>query len=365
MHISELDTPSLLLDLDIMERNLRRMGEYCTQHNIALRPHIKTHKIPAIAKLQIAHGAHGITAAKPSEAAVMSEGGIDDIFIAYPIVSAAKANALVDLMQRGTRISVSLDSVEAAECLSQAAAARGLKMPLLVEIDTGFHRCGVATPAGAVALAQTIDRLPGAIFGGLMYYPGHMFVPIDEQQPLREKVNEAVEAAYTALTTAGFAISTVTGGSSPTAYTGHLFSHTTEIRPGMYHLNDRNLVEAGFATLADCALTVLATVVSTAVPGQVILDGGSKTFSSDRLLTGNHKGHGAIVEDPNALLFGLSEEHGHVNITSSSRHYRIGERLRIVPNHVCTAINMHDRIYGIRNDEVVEIWPVAARGKVQ
>lgn len=295
----------------------------------------------------------------------MSEGGIDDILIAYPIVSSAKANALVDLAEKGTRISVSLDSAEAAQCLSQAAAARGLKMPLLVEIDAGFHRCGVATPADAIALAQIIDRLPGAKFGGLMYYPGHMFVPLEEQPPLREKVNEAIEAAYQALTSAGFSISTITGGSSPTAYTGHLFSHTTEIRPGMYHLNDRNLVEAGFATLPECALTVLTTVVSIAVPGQVILDGGSKTFSSDRLLTGNHKGHGAIVEDPGAVLFGLSEEHGHVNIAASSRQYRIGEHLRIVPNHVCTTINMHDRIYGIRNDEVVEIWPIAARGKVQ
>ncbi len=365
MHISELDTPSLLLDLDVMERNLRRMGEYCSSTGLSLRPHIKTHKIPAIAKMQIAHGAKGITAAKPSEAAVMSEGGLDDILIAYPIVSTAKANVLVDLMEKGTSISVSLDSTEAAQCLAQAAASRGLKIPLLIEIDAGFHRCGVATPADAVALAQAIDRLPGATFGGLMYYPGHMFVPAEEQTPLREKVNEAVEAAYDALTSAGFVIPTVTGGSSPTAYTGHLFRHTTEIRPGMYHLNDRNLVEAGFATLADCALTVLATVVSTSVPGQVILDGGSKTFSSDRLLTGNHKGHGAILEDPDAVLFGLSEEHGHVNIASSSRRYRIGERLRLVPNHVCATINMHDRIYGIRNDQVVEIWPVAARGKVQ
>lgn len=364
MHISELDTPSLLLDLDVLERNLRRMSEYCAKTGIALRPHIKTHKIPELARLQKAHGAMGITAAKVSEARVMAISGIDDILLAYPIVSDTKANSLVELCEHA-RTSISIDSADAAECLSRAASATAHHLNVLVEIDVGFGRCGVQTPQAAVELAQLIDRLPGITFDGLMFYPGHMFVPTETQNALLQEVNDRVDASVEALRKSGLTVNTVSGGSSPTAYRSHEFHHLTEIRPGMYPLNDRNLVEGGFATLADCALTVLTTVISTAVPGRAIFDGGSKTFSSDRLLTGNNKGCGAVLEDQDAIFYAMSEEHGHLDITSSSRTYRLGERLRVVPNHVCTTINMHDRIYGIRNDEVELIWKVAARGCVQ
>jgi D-serine deaminase-like pyridoxal phosphate-dependent protein len=365
MHISELDTPSLLLDLDVMERNIARMAAYCKQSHIALRPHIKTHKIPAIAQRQIAAGAIGITAAKPSEALIMADGGMSDILIAYPIVSPAKAEILASLIARGITISVSLDSPEAAECLAAAAHRVGVTISLLVEIDVGFGRCGVASPEQAVALATTISRLPGARFGGLMYYPGHLFVKPPDQDRLIEEVDEKVEATYAALSAAGFEIPVVSGGSTPTALRSAEFSHLTEIRPGMYPLNDRNLVEGGFARVENCALTVLTTVVSTAVAGRAILDGGSKTFSSDRLLTGDGRGFGLVVNDPGVLFYTMSEEHGHLDIRESTTAYKVGQHVRVIPNHVCTTINMHNTIYAIRGDQVEDVWKVAARGCVR
>jgi D-serine deaminase-like pyridoxal phosphate-dependent protein len=364
MHISQLDTPSVLVDLDILESNLQKMEEYCANTGMALRPHIKTHKIPELAHMQIAHGAIGITAAKPSEAAIMAAGGLDDIFVAYPIISKQKADALLALSE-SARLSVSVDSLEAAECLAQSSDARRYDLPILVEIDTGFGRCGVGSAQAAVDLALKIEKLQGAHFGGLMFYPGHMMVPLEKQNELLPTVNAAVESAYEAMIKAGLDVRVVSGGSTPMAYRSQEFSHLTEIRPGMYLLNDRNLVRGGFATMEECALTVLTTVVSNAVSNRVILDGGSKTFSSDRLLTGDHHGHGVVVEDPDAVFFGLSEEHGHLDVTSSDHTYRLGDRLRILPNHVCTTINMHDTIYGVRGDNVEKVWKVAARGRVQ
>ena len=364
MHISQLDTPSVLVDLDILEKNLKRMEQYCASTGMKLRPHIKTHKIPELAHMQIAYGAIGITAAKPSEAAIMAQGGIGDIFVAYPIISKQKSDALLALSET-THLSVSVDSIEAAQCLAESSHAHNYDLPVLVEIDTGFGRCGVPNAQAALDLALQIEKLPGTHFGGLMFYPGHMMVPLDKQNELLPKVNEAVESAYEALIDAGLRVDVVSGGSSPMAYRSTEFSHLTEIRPGMYLLNDRNLVQGGFAVLEACALTVLTTVVSKAVSNRVILDGGSKTFSSDRLLTGTHTGHGLVLEDHDALFFGLSEEHGHLDVTTSSHNYKLGERLRIVPNHVCTTINMHDTIYGVRGEHVEKVWTVAARGRVQ
>jgi D-serine deaminase-like pyridoxal phosphate-dependent protein len=364
MLLDDLETPAVLIDLDVMERNLVQLADYTRTTGVALRPHIKTHKIPAIALRQIALGAVGIAAAKPTEAEVMADAGVQDIMLAYPVVAAVKANRLARLAER-TRISVSVDSREAAECVARSFHAAGRTVDLLVEIDVGFSRCGVQSAPAAAELALLMARLPGAEFAGIMFYPGHMMVPPAQQEPLLREVNARVEATYAAIAAAGLPIARVSGGSTPMAYRSHEFSHITEIRPGMYPLNDRNLVQGGFATLDDCALTVMTSVVSTAVPQRVILDAGSKTFSSDRLLTGDHTGHGTIVDDADALLFGLSEEHGHVDIGRSSHQYRIGERLRVVPNHVCATINLHDRVYGIRGQSVECIWDVAARGHVQ
>jgi Predicted amino acid aldolase or racemase len=365
MHITDLDTPCLVLDLDVMERNLQSMADYCKTVKVGLRPHIKTHKIPVIAKMQLAAGAIGITAAKPSEAAIMAAAGVRDILIAYPVVSAVKADLLARLVAEGASITVSLDSLASAQCLSAAAVRAEQRFTLLVEIDVGFGRCGVATPELAIELARQITTLPGVRFGGLMYYAGHIFAKGADQDRKLADVNGRVEAAIDALKAAGFDVPIVSGGSSPTARRSAEFTHLTEIRPGMYPLNDRNLLEAGYATVEECALRVLATVVSTAVSGHAILDCGSKTLSSDRLLTGDNVGFGLVVEDGGAVLEKLSEEHGHLNLLRSEHGYRVGDRVSIIPNHVCTTINMHNIIYVARKGDVVGTWEIAARGCVR
>jgi D-serine deaminase-like pyridoxal phosphate-dependent protein len=364
MHFNELDTPAVIVDLDIMERNMQRLAAYCREHSVALRPHTKTHKIPELAKLQIQYGACGITVAKVSEARVMRDAGIDDILIAYPIVAQHKARELAHLAAN-TKITVSLDSLEAAQSISLSAAERAVRVGILVEVDVGLHRCGVGSAEDAVALARKILIQPNLDFRGIMFYPGHMMAPVARQRELLTPVNQFMDEVYAAFARAGIPIQVVSGGSTPTAFLSAEFHGLTEIRPGMYPFYDRNMVGAEVVPVESCALSVVVTVVSTAVSGRVILDGGSKTFSSDRFLAGHGRGFGMVVQDPAAEFEAMSEEHGHLSVAASKRAYRLGERLQIIPNHVCTTINMHERIYGVRGGQVEVSWPVAGHGKLQ
>jgi D-serine deaminase-like pyridoxal phosphate-dependent protein len=369
MRIHDLETPAVLIDLDIMERNLARMAEYCRQHGLALRPHAKTHKIPELAHRQIKSGASGITVAKLGEAEVMVDAGLTDLLIAYPIIGREKTERLAALAERAS-LMVSLDSERAAREISRSAHERGVRIGLLVELDIGFRRCGIPQPEEAVALARLIQDLPNVDFRGLMFYPGHFMVPEPERRRLLEETNARLQCFYEAFDRAGLPIEIVSGGSTPTAYISHEFLGVTEIRPGMYIFNDRTMVGLGVARLEECALSVLVTVVSTAVPGRAIVDGGSKTLSSDRYrighpTIGDGRGFGLVREDPEAELEALSEEHGHLDISRSRRRYRIGERLTIIPNHVCAVVNLHDEVYGIRGDHVEAVWRVAARGRVR
>ena len=364
MHISELETPAVIVDLDVMERNLSRVADYCRTHQLLLRPHTKTHKIPELAKRQIASGATGITVAKLGEAEVMLDAGIDDILIAYPIVGADKTARLARIAERA-KIRVSLDSEEAAREISAAAKRQGVSIGILIEMDVGFERCGFSNESDLVTLAQKVTELPGLEFKGLMFFPGHFGVEPEERASLREKVNEFLERTLAAFERAGVPVAVVSGGSTPTAYEGGSFYGVNEVRPGTYIFNDRNTVAVSAASLADCALSVLVTVVSTAVNGHAVVDGGSKTFSYDRFQGGDGKGFGIVKEDPAAEVERFSEEHGHMNIAGSERSYRVGDRISIIPNHVCTTVNMHDEIYGVRGEQVEEVWRVAARGKVR
>ena len=363
MRIEELDTPAVVIDLDIMDSNLARMADYAKSKSIALRPHSKTHKIPDIAKAQIAGGACGIVVAKPGEARVMAEGGVNNIMIGYPLVTPAKAATAAELARKET-ICVSLDSPEAVKALGDAAENNGSRIGVLVEIDVGFHRCGVEKPQQAVTLARETMRHANLDFLGLMFYPGHLAKPPEEQPPFIAEVNRILDSFYQAFRNERIDIKVVSGGSTPTAYRSHEFMGVTEIRPGMYLLNDGNLVRLGVSKLEDCALDVLVTVASTAVPGRAIIDGGSKTFSSDRS-KGDKSVFGIVREDPDTDFVALSEEHGHFDISGSHRTFHVGERLRILPNHVCATVNLHDRLYGYRNGVVEHVWNIAGRGKVQ
>lgn len=364
MLVSDLETPAVVVDLDVMERNLTRMADYCRAQNLKLRPHTKSHKIPELAKLQLAHGANGITVAKIGEAQVMFDASITDILIAYPVVGLGKAEKLIQLAAHAD-VTVALDSIEVAQAISNEAGRKGVGVGILVELDVGFRRCGLANEEEALTLAQKISELPKLELKGLMFFPGHFVVGEKERADLRAGVNDLLNRTVAKFKRAGLPLTVISGGSTPTAMEGHLFYGVNEIRPGMYIFNDRNMVGIGVAHLNDCALSVIATVVSTSVQGRAIIDAGSKTFSSDRYLAGDGKGFGMIKEDPDAALEHLSEEHGHMNIKRSSRSYRVGERLTIVPNHVCSTLNMHNKIHGVRGERVETVWDVVARGKVQ
>ena len=364
MNIEELETPALVVDLDILERNINRLADYGREHHIRIRPHTKTHKIPAIARMQIEAGASGITVAKPGEAEVMANAGLDDILVAYPVFGQEKWAKLARIAKDHT-LTVGLDAEETAQGLSAAAAAAGSRIGVLVEFDAGMHRCGVCTSAEVVRLAQTVDRLPGLHFRGVMFYPGHIWDTPGEQETALGQVSQQLEEVVAELQKNGLHCEVVSGGSTPTALNSHSIKGVTEIRPGTYVFNDRNTVGVGACTLDDCALQVVATVVSTAVPGRAMIDGGSKTFSSDRWKSGGGSTLGHIQGHPEIEFTGMSEEHGHLDLHEAAGKIHVGDKLWIVPNHVCACVNMHDVMYFHRNGTVEGCWPIAGRGKVR
>ncbi len=364
MHISELDTPAVVIDLSILERNLGEMADYCVGHGLALRPHTKTHKIPAIARMQISHGAKGITVAKLGEAEVMADAGLHDLLIAYPIVGARKLERLVTLARRA-RVVVSTDTAEVARAISDAAGQAGVKVDLLAEMDAGLRRCGVQSADALVAVALEMARLPHAEFLGFLVFPGHVRAHPDHQAPVLKEIDARLQEAQDSLLRLGVQVRVVSGGSTPTAYRSHVMKTVTEIRPGTYVFNDMNTVATGAADISHCAVTVHVTVVSVAVKGRAVIDGGSKTFSSDPLRGGEGRGFGFCPEHEDVVLESMSEEHGHLNVESSSASFKIGDRLRFIPNHVCTTVNMHNEVWCIRGEEVVERWDVLGRGMVR
>lgn len=361
MHISEIDTPALLLDLDVMEHNLKRAQDYCDTHGIQLRPHMKTHKTPEIGLKQVGLGAVGLTCAKIGEAEVMADAGVKDLMIAYPIWGETKLKRLVALADRCT-LTVVFDSHEVAEGISAAAHAAGIRIGALVEMDTGMHRCGVTPGPELTALCRKVADLPGLEFRGLMSYQGFVAGSIPEREALMRAENERISGIVESLAGAGLPVEVVSGGTSPSLFLSHHTPVITENRSGTYVFNDRNMVASGAVTWDDCALRVAVTVVSNAVPGQIIVDGGSKTFTSDRSA---FEGFGRFVEDPDLVLEKMNEEHGYVSLKGSGRKHAIGDRLHVIPNHVCVTMNMHDEVWVHQEGEVVDRWHIAARGKVR
>jgi D-serine deaminase-like pyridoxal phosphate-dependent protein len=362
MTIHDLDTPALLIDGNVLDLNLRKMAKYCNDHKLALRPHTKTHKMPGIAQLQLQHGAAGITVAKLGEAEVMADGGIEDILIVYPLWGEKKWTRLVDLGGR-VRITVAIDSLAVATGISQAAKAAGKEIGIRAEFDTGFHRCGWPITAESMDQIQRMIALPGLRWDGILVYPGHiMGNGIIREQDI-EHENETMDALFDLLGSASIPYPVVSGGNTPAAFVSHRFHGLTEIRPGTYVFNDRNTVDAESAAFDDCALTVLVTVVSRSASQRAIIDSGSKTLSADPLLSGDRLGYGYVLGHPELKLEELSEEHGHLSVPADST-IKIGDRLRVIPNHVCTCINLHDRVFVVEGEHVVDEWKVAARGKV-
>ena len=363
MNVSEIETPALVVDLDILERNLSRVASYAREHRLRLRPHTKTHKSIRLARRQLESGAGGLTVAKVSEAEVMLGAEPENVLVAYPIVGRAKLERLMAVARR-TRVTVALDSMFTALELSAAARASGVQGGVLAEVDVGLGRVGVSPGEPLLELARGIRGLSNLSLEGIAFYPGHVKSWDPASQAAFAGVAELLGRILSDFRRAGIEVRTVSGGSTPTLFHSHEMPGLTEIRPGTYIFNDVNTVHSGGCAWEDCAATVLATVVSTARPGQMIVDGGSKTFSSDRLANPADATFGRLTDAPSARFHKMNEEHGFIDITQVQRQFAIGDRVRIVPNHICVAVNLHEQVYGLRGDAVEEIWKVDARGKL-
>ncbi|RWA62082.1 D-TA family PLP-dependent enzyme [Mesorhizobium sp.] len=348
--IDDLDTPAILIDAARAEANIRKAQAHADRHGLKLRPHIKTHKLPYWAKKQVAAGAVGITCQKIGEAEVMADAGLTDIFLPYNILGRTKLERLKALHGRVT-LSVTADSKETLEGLAATFADAGHALQVLVECDTGMGRCGVQTAAEALALAKAVDSAKGLTFGGLMTYPA---------AGKQAEAETWLAGAKQALAAAGLECQRISSGGTPDMWRSGDDSVVTEYRPGTYIYLDRYQVAKGVGRLDDCALTVLATVVSHPTPTRAILDSGSKALSSDTLGLADF---GELLGMPGARVTGLSEEHGNVTLSGDAK-LRIGERVRVVPDHCCVVTNLFDQVHLIDGDKVLETLPVAARGRM-
>jgi D-serine deaminase-like pyridoxal phosphate-dependent protein len=350
--LNHLNTLAVVVDLDVARRNIARFQAYADAHGLKVRPHIKTHKLPEVARMQVDAGAIGITCQKVSEAEAMVEGSpeIRDVLITYNIVGTEKLSRLKALARR-VRLSVVADNATVVDGLSDAFAAEPEPLPVLVECNTGADRCGVASPREAAELARRIAGKPGLVFGGLMTYPA-----VDAAAAVEAFMTEAKGL----IETDGLAVPVITSGGTPSMMSAADAPVVTEYRPGTYVYNDRSLVSRGVASWNDCALVVLATVVSIPAPNRAIIDAGSKVLTSDLL---GQTGYGHVLGRDDITVDQLSEEHGRLVSTGPIR-LKVGDRVRVIPNHACVVTNMVNTVYVMTDALRIEPWVVVARGCV-
>ena len=354
-------TPSLRISAEIARKNILSMQAYCNQHHLKLRPHTKTHKSIRMAKEQMAAGAAGLTVAKAGEAEVMSHAS-NDIMIAYPAVGSSRLRRVMDLAKTN-QLRIGIDSRDAAEILQSASRNAGVKLGIMVDVEVGFHRTGVLDPELAIELCEFVSKQNHLILEGLMCFPGHIQPSSDDA--LWQGYEASLERVIVELKRKGIEAKTISGGSTPTAKMSHRNRFLNEIRPGTYIYNDLNEVRLGVCSWDDCAARVLATVVSVPEPNKFVVDAGSKTLSSDRNSVDPDKaGFGHVVDYPTAKIMRLSEEHGEVVIPAEqleSKKPKVGDRVWIIPNHICVCVNLQNHYYLIDEGQLV-VMPVDARG---
>jgi D-serine deaminase-like pyridoxal phosphate-dependent protein len=363
------DTPDVVVDLGRLEANIARAAALTAAHGLDLRPHVKTHKMLQVASRQIDAGAVGIQVAKLAEAEVFARAGVANIFVGYPLVGPRKIARLIELLEEtNATISLATDSFEVALPLAAAAAAAGRTLPLLIEVDTGLRRLGVLPGEPTIALAKRIAGVDGVELVGLFTHEGHVYTQADSIEEKREMTQlacaEIVETAE-AIRAAGIPLSTVSVGSSGTFRFAVECPGITEARPGTYVFNDLSQLIQGSATTADIAAFVVATVVGRPEATRAVIDAGSKVLTSDRLIASDPRNtHGEVVGRPGAYVTRLSEEHGLLELPPGT-DIRIGDRIAIVPNHICPVINLTDSVAVVSEGVLTERWAVAARGRVQ
>lgn len=349
MHFSELDTPALCVDLDVLEKNIFDLQSACDRLDIPLRVHTKTHKTPAIARQQIAAGAIGIVSQKIGEAEPMAEIGIEDILIPYNIVGKPKLERLTRLIKKGiSTITVACDSSVTVDGLSQAATTAGCTIRVIVEMDTGGGRVGTQSPANTLALARHIDQSPGLDFMGVMTYPSN-----ERARPFLDEVRDLTNRA-------GLPLHIISGGGTGSEEISKSLG-CTETRIGSYAWEGMTRVgKREDLNPKRCPLRMVVTVVSTSRPGQAIVDAGMKAFTSYPPIP-----HGYCLEYPEIFFKGMSVEHGHLDLSANNQDLKVGEVLSFIPLHGGMTTNLHDRLYAIRDGEVVEEWAVEGRGRAQ
>lgn len=348
--LETIETPAVLVDADIADANLLRWQRHCDDLGLANRPHIKTHRASAWARRQIELGARGVTVQTIGEAEVMADAGITDLFLTTNVLGAAKLARLGTVAKRVSMAVVS-DSNEVIDAVAGAARDAGTTISVLVECDTGGARCGLADPQAIASLAAKIRNTAGVTFGGLMTYPA---------AGKRLQSEQALNAALSACKAAGIEVPRVSSGGTPDSWKDEGLAPVTEYRAGTYIYHDRSLLARGVAKLEQCAMTVLATVVSRPTPERAILDAGSKTLTSDLL---GLEGFGMILEHPEAQIYQLNEEHGLVDVSRCAVPPHVGDRVHVLPNHTCVVANLFDRVFIISCGKLVGALPVDARGK--
>ncbi|MEJ7655258.1 MAG: alanine racemase [Chloroflexia bacterium] len=366
MKLGDVDTPAVVIERTRLERNIAAMAAAAREAGVALRPHAKTHKLPAIAHMQLAAGAVGITVAKVSEAEVMSAAGVGDVFIANEIVSRRKL-ARVAALARLVRVAVGVDSEEGAALLSRAAVEEGVDLNVRIEVDTGLNRCGVQPGEQAALLARRVVELSGLRLEGIFTHAGHVYSSRTPEERAATGTAEGEKMVETArlLESEGIETRVVSVGSTPTARAAANVRGVTEIRPGNYVFYDAMQVGLGAATWDDCALRAVATVVSRPAPGRAVIDAGSKVLGTERGANlSSVRGYGCVVEYPHALLDRLSEEHGVLLFEDGEAAPRIGERVTIIPAHACYVVNLASEVLLAEGKDVLARWPVLARGMV-
>lgn len=363
MFLGDLDTPVALVDVDVLEANLARMAGRIGATAAAHRPHTKTHKTRQVAERQWAHGARGFTVAKLGEAEAMAEAGFDDLLVAYPLVGRAKLERLLRLLDRAT-MRFTVDSVAGAEGASAVLGPAGVTLDVLIELDAGIGRSGVPEVADAVALAERVAALPGLRVAGVLCFAAGYVEGEAARRAAGTAEGRRVAEAAAALRAAGHAAGIASCGSTPTSPFAAQVEGVTEVRAGNYVFHDRMQVRLGVARREDCALTILATVVSHPRERRYVVDAGLKALAGEDYGWGTW---GELLDHPGVTVTFANEEHGVIVLPDdvADPGLLVGDRVRIVPDHACGTVNMHDELVAVEGDRVLETWPLISRGRLR
>ena len=360
----EIDTPALVVSEEILHRNIASMAAFAQSVGVNLRPHIKTHKTVQIARLQVAAGAIGVACAKVGEAEVMVEqAGIQDVLLAYPTIGEPKVRRLLPLMEKA-RIVVAVDSLDAATMMSSAFSRHDRKLDVMLEVNTGQNRSGVLMGDDAVKAAIAIARMPNLNLVGVMTHEGHAnSADPSDIEAIAIEAGKAIVDTAERIRGHGIDLPTVSVGSTPAAFYTPTVPGVTEMRPGTYVFNDNSAFRYGRLGVDDCAARFVATVVSRPAPDRAVLDTGSKSLAMDP--SKSQPGHGYIVGHPNVIISKLSEEHGVCEIPEGEEGFNVGDRVEVIPNHICPTVNLMDELLIARDGQIIDTWKVAARGMVR